>query len=83
MMYMLPLRGNGVRKCGGGPNRGTVIIYDSQGGTNNITNVTVNTNQFVNRRYVAEQFAGNGSENACERINLCRLPADRAMKSVF
>ncbi len=46
----------------GGPNQGSVIVYDSQGSSYSITNVTVTGNQLVNPKYVAVQFAGNGSE---------------------
>jgi hypothetical protein len=46
----------------GGPNQGTVIVYNSQGTLYSITNVTVDGNTFFNPPYVALQFTGNGSE---------------------
>jgi Chitobiase/beta-hexosaminidase C-terminal domain/Right handed beta helix region len=46
----------------GGPNQGSLIVYNSQGSTYNITGVTVSGNQFVNPKFAAVQFTGNGSE---------------------
>jgi hypothetical protein len=46
----------------GGPNQGTVFVYDSQGTTYNITNVTVSGNQFLSPPLAAVQWGGNGSE---------------------
>jgi secreted PhoX family phosphatase len=53
----------------GGPDQGSVIVYDSQDSTYSITGVTVSGNQFVNPLYVAVQFAGNGSETGIEIEN--------------
>jgi hypothetical protein len=46
----------------GGPNQGTVFLYNSQGSTYSITNVTVSGNQFFSPPLAAVQYAGNGSE---------------------
>ena len=44
----------------GGPNQGTVTIYNSQGSEYNITGVNVSGNQIVKPPFVAFQFVGNG-----------------------
>ena len=48
----------------GGPNQGSLIIYNSQGTTYTISDVTANGNQFVNPQLEAVQFAGNGPETS-------------------
>ncbi len=47
----------------GGPNQGSVIVYNSEAGANTITGITVTGNQFVNPKMNAVQFAGAGSES--------------------
>jgi hypothetical protein len=47
-----------------GPNQGSVIIYNSEGGSDTITNVTVTGNQFVNPKMAPVQYAGVGVESA-------------------
>ena len=37
----------------GGPNQGSAIVYNSQGGCNTITAVTISGNQFVNPKLSA------------------------------
>jgi len=46
----------------GGPNQGSIIIYNSEAGGDTITNVTVSGNQIVNPDWIAVQYAGSGSE---------------------
>jgi hypothetical protein len=46
----------------GGPNQGSAIVYNSQGGAITITAVTINGNQFVNPKLSALEFAGDGGE---------------------
>ncbi len=53
----------------GGPDQGSLIIYDSQGSTYSIIGITVSGNQFVNPLYAAVEFAGNGSEIGIELEN--------------
>ena len=47
----------------GGPNQGSAIVYNSQGGATTITAVTIDGNQFVNPKLTALQYAGDGSES--------------------
>lgn len=47
----------------GGPDQGTVTIYNSQGGAYSISGVTVSDNQIVQPGYVPVQFVGNGPES--------------------
>ncbi len=46
----------------GGPNQGTLTIYNSQGPTYTVTGLTVSTNQFVDPPFAAIQLVGNGVE---------------------
>jgi len=44
----------------GGPNQGSSIVYNSQGGATIIAGITITGNQFVNPKLSAIQFAGDG-----------------------
>jgi Pectate lyase superfamily protein len=46
----------------GGPNQGSAIVYNSEAGSNTISGVTINSNQFVNPKLAGVQLAGSGSE---------------------
>jgi parallel beta-helix repeat protein len=53
----------------GGPNQGSLLVYNSQGSTYNITNITVSGNQFVNPKTNAVQYTGNGMESGVVQNN--------------
>jgi hypothetical protein len=53
----------------GGPDQGSVTVYNSQGATYNITGVTISGNQIVTPAYVPVQFVGNGSESGMVQSN--------------
>ena len=53
----------------GGPNQGTVTVYNSQGTAYTITGVTISGNQIVDPPYVAIQFIGNGPETVLVENN--------------
>jgi hypothetical protein len=53
----------------GGPNQGSTIVYNSEGGSTTITGVTISGNQYVSPQMVAVQFAGAGSETGIQVEN--------------
>jgi hypothetical protein len=53
----------------GGPNQGTVTVYNSQGTAYSVNGVTISGNQIVMPAYVPVQFVGNGSESGTVQGN--------------
>ena len=53
----------------GGPNQGSLIIYNSAAGSITISGVTVSGNQFVNPALAAVQITGSGTENQIQIEN--------------
>jgi hypothetical protein len=61
----------------GGPNQGSLTVYDSQGGAYSISGLIVSGNQFVMPKYVPVQFVGNGAEAATVQGNTAYLAGTR------
>ena len=53
----------------GGPDQGTVTVYNSQGTTYKVTGVTISGNQMIDPPYVALQFVGDGLETVVVENN--------------